>query len=193
MLFRQAILEGIAGGRITLAFRRWRRPSVKAGGTVRTPAGIVRVGRIDMVELDAISPVEARKVGYDDLPALRKALGADEQKPVYRIALEGIQADERTALRKRAALDAAEIAALEGRFARWENARPCYFPAILKAIGDNPHVPAAVLAESLDVEKPRFKQDVRKLKELGLTESLATGYRLSARGKAALAIVGRRS
>ena len=31
-----------------------------------------------------------------------------------------------------------------------------------------------------------FKADVRKLKELGLTESLATGYRLSTRGHAYL-------
>ena len=29
-----------------------------------------------------------------------------------------------------------------------------------------------------------FKRDVRKLKELGLTESLPVGYRLSPRGRA---------
>jgi hypothetical protein len=29
-----------------------------------------------------------------------------------------------------------------------------------------------------------FKRDVRKLKELGLTESLEVGYRLSPRGRA---------
>jgi hypothetical protein len=31
--------------------------------------------------------------------------------------------------------------------------------------------------------KQRFKTNVRKLKELGLTESLEVGYRLSPRGK----------
>lgn len=31
MLFTAAVLEGIAAGRVTLAFRRWRRPTVKAG------------------------------------------------------------------------------------------------------------------------------------------------------------------
>jgi hypothetical protein len=31
-----------------------------------------------------------------------------------------------------------------------------------------------------------FKRDVRKLKELGLTESLDTGYRLSPRARALL-------
>jgi hypothetical protein len=29
MLFSQHILDGIAEGRITLAFRRWKRPSVE--------------------------------------------------------------------------------------------------------------------------------------------------------------------
>lgn len=32
----------------------------------------------------------------------------------------------------------------------------------------------------------KFKQDVRKLKELGLTESLEIGYRLSPRGKSVI-------
>ena len=34
-----------------------------------------------------------------------------------------------------------------------------------------------------------FKRDVRKLKALGLTESLEVGYRLSPRGRAWLAIL----
>jgi hypothetical protein len=38
------------------------------------------------------------------------------------------------------------------------------------------------LAHSVGREKMPFKLDVRKLKELGLTESLTTGYRLSPRG-----------
>jgi hypothetical protein len=34
------------------------------------------------------------------------------------------------------------------------------------------------------VERAPFKLDVRKLKRLGLTESLEVGYRLSPRGRA---------
>ena len=36
------------------------------------------------------------------------------------------------------------------------------------------------------MEKRPFKQRVRRLKELGLTESLEVGYRMSPRGKAYL-------
>jgi predicted transcriptional regulator len=38
----------------------------------------------------------------------------------------------------------------------------------------------------LEVDKVRFKANVRKLKALGLTESLEVGYRLSPRGEAVL-------
>jgi predicted transcriptional regulator len=46
---------------------------------------------------------------------------------------------------------------------------------------------AAELAEQAGRDPPAFKRDVRMLKELGLTESLERGYRLSPRGRALLA------
>ena len=42
------------------------------------------------------------------------------------------------------------------------------------------------LAVSVAREKMPFRMDVRKLKEIGLTESLVTGYRLSPRWEAVL-------
>lgn len=49
-------------------------------------------------------------------------------------------------------------------------------------IRDRPAVRAPDLAASVGRETLPFKRDVRKLKELGLTESLEVGYRLSPRG-----------
>jgi len=46
------------------------------------------------------------------------------------------------------------------------------------------------LAVMLGREPVDFKRDVRKLKELGLTESLPVGYRLSPRGEALLKALG---
>jgi hypothetical protein len=48
----------------------------------------------------------------------------------------------------------------------------------------SPEVRAEDLARSVGRDKMPFKLDVRKLKELGLTESLERGYRLSPRGQA---------
>ncbi|MGH2418868.1 MAG: hypothetical protein ACRDFY_11090, partial [Candidatus Limnocylindria bacterium] len=61
---------------------------------------------------------------------------------------------------------------------------------VLRAIGEQPEVRAADLAAGFGRETAPFKLDVRKLKELGLTESLARGYRLSPRGRAVLAALG---
>jgi hypothetical protein len=57
---------------------------------------------------------------------------------------------------------------------------------VLEAIEARPAVRAADLAATLDRDKVDFKIDVRKLKALGLTESLEVGYRLSPRGAALL-------
>ncbi len=60
---------------------------------------------------------------------------------------------------------------------------------MLALIERHPETKAAELAEQIGREPPAFKRDVRKLKELGLTESLERGYRLSPRGRA---VLGRR-
>ena len=58
--------------------------------------------------------------------------------------------------------------------------------AVLELIATKPEVRAEELAAEMGREKLPFKRDVRKLKELGLTESLNPGYRLSPRGKTVL-------
>jgi hypothetical protein len=57
---------------------------------------------------------------------------------------------------------------------------------VLFAIAKRPGVRAPDLAASFGRETAPFKVDVRKLKALGLTESLRVGYKLSPRGRAYL-------
>ena len=60
MLLNRRALDGIAAGEIDLAFRRWKRPTVRAGGTLRTRAGVLvdRLRRADQPAPDqpAIGP-----------------------------------------------------------------------------------------------------------------------------------------
>jgi hypothetical protein len=182
MLLRQETLDGIVRGEVTLAFRRWKRPTVKSGGRQRTSHGAVRIGAVDAIDLKRLTEADARASGFASLAALKDMLGSDNGDPVYRIELTGIEPDERVALRDDAELSEAEWAALHARFERWNRTAPGYFPSILALIRDRPAVVSTVLAQSLGAEKLKFKQDVRKLKELGLTESLEVGYRLSPRG-----------
>jgi hypothetical protein len=59
----------------------------------------------------------------------------------------------------------------------------------LRLIAAHPQTRAARLAEMAGIETLRFKTRVRQLKDLGLTESLDVGYRLSPRGQALLRAV----
>jgi hypothetical protein len=54
----------------------------------------------------------------------------------------------------------------------------------LRLIAEHPGLVARELAKIAGRERDPFKEDVRKLKALGLTISLEIGYRLSPRGEA---------
>jgi len=190
MLFRMKTLEEIARGEIRLAFRSWLKPTVKAGTRLRTALGELEIASVEPVEEGAIDEAEARAAGYASRAALFVDLRTGDGRQIYRIALGGLAADARIALRDQDALVEDERARLRARFAAWEKVKPGYFPAILRLIREQPGSRAEDLARLLGAEKLRLKQDVRKLKELGLTESLAVGYRLSPRGQAILALLG---
>lgn len=188
MLFKRRFWPGLADGSITLAFRRWERPPVRAGGTLRTPAGVLALDAVERVHAEAITDAEARAAGYADAPALRAELERYGTGPVYRVAFRYVGEDPREALRRQDRLDAAEKAELQRRLAGLDAASghgPWTAP-VLRLIEAQPGARAAELAEALGRETQAFKTDVRKLKALGLTESLEVGYRLSPRGRAVL-------
>ena len=63
MIFRQEFLDGIQKGIVTVAFRRWRRPSVKSGGTLLTAVGMLHIRDVSPTSLDSISNADARRAG----------------------------------------------------------------------------------------------------------------------------------
>lgn len=185
MLFKQEALEGIARGEVTVAFRRWKKPTVKAGSRVRTALGEVLIGNVMPVADNTLDKGAARRAGFATLAALETSLRGGEDRRLYRVEIAGIVPDARVALREAADIGEVERAEIGTRLARWDRSvgRDGYHQAILRLISKRPGEAAAELASTLGVEKLKFKRDVRKLKELGLTISLETGYRLSARGK----------
>lgn len=188
MLFRREFLAGIAAGDITLAFRRWRRPTVRAGGTLLTAVGQLAIGAVEPVDEGRITAAEARRAGYADREALLKELRQRAEGVVYRIELGPLRADPRIALREAGVIGADELANLRQQLERLD-ARAAEGPwthRTLEVLAKHPGVRAGDLCDLVGQEKQRFKLNVRKLKGLGLTESLGTGYRLSPRGKALL-------
>ena len=106
---------------------------------------------------------------------------------LYRIPVSFDRPDERVTLRDTLPT-AADIAAITAALDRLDKGRRTgpWTREILALIASRPAVRAPDLAESLGRDTLRFKTDVRKLKELGLTHSLDVGYELSARGRAYL-------
>jgi hypothetical protein len=185
MLFNRRALDGIAAGEINVAFRRWTKPTVKAGGTLRTRSGVLAIDTVEPTSQRKITAEDARRAGFGSQTELLDSLRPEGR--LYRIGFHRIGDDPRAVLRRRGRIGARERVELDERLARMDRARGgLWTRRVLELIRDRPETLAADLAASLGMEKAPFKRDVRKLKELGLTESLPVGYRLSPRGRAYL-------
>ena len=185
MLLNRRTLDGIAAGEIDLAFRRWKRPTVRAGGTLNTSAGLLGIDAVEPIAQRQIDQKQARRAGFSSRRELIESLRQEGR--LFRIRLHRIGDDPHVELRARAPITKSERAELEARLGRMDRARgKPWTERILELIRDRPETLAADLAASIGMEKAPFKRDVRRLKELGLTESLPVGYRLSPRGRAYL-------
>ncbi len=187
MLLRTAVLERIVRGEISLVFRRWRRPTVRTGGSLRTALGVLRIIEVAAVEESDLSDADAAAAGYASRAALLDDLGPRAGQ-LYRIEVEYGGADPRIALGRQDELSAADADDLLRRLGRLDARSPTgpWTRRVLAEIEARPGVAARVLAERLGGEKDWLKPQVRKLKNLGLTVSLPVGYELSPRGRIAL-------
>ncbi|WEK05631.1 MAG: hypothetical protein P0Y65_05085 [Candidatus Devosia phytovorans] len=79
MLLKMDLLEQIKAGDVDLVFRRWSRPSVKAGGTLKTKVGLLSIGTITDMDPDDVSEADAKRAGFRDVADFRKWL--DTMKP----------------------------------------------------------------------------------------------------------------
>lgn len=182
-----ATLSAIADGRVDLAFRRWGRPMVRPGARQRTAVGIIGFQEVEPVARAQVSGEDARRAGFASRDELLAFLDRRAAGTIYRVRLQRLGPDPRIALRE-SLPDEGEMAEIERRLARLDrfSRHGPWTRAVLEAIGAQPELRAADLAAEFGRERLPFKVDVRKLKELGLTESLEIGYRLSPRGRAIL-------
>lgn len=159
-----------------------------SGGTLRTAIGVLAIEAVDPVEMEAITEEQAERAGFGSRGDLLEELSKRSRGQVYRIKVSYLGADPREALRDSANLSDQEIEEIRARLERFDRASPKgpWTAAVLGSIGENPGTRAPDLAVQLGFEAPWFKTKVRRLKDLGLTESLAVGYRLSPRGRAFL-------
>ena len=185
MLFKQIHLYGIKSGNISLAFRKWKRPSVKKGSLIKTAIGQVEIVDITEIEPENITHDEAEKAGFEGPGDLIKILNTTEEGSVYKVTVRYHSPDPRIKLRKHTRLSATDFERVKLRLERLDkySKQGAWTVRILKAIQDNPKLKAADLAAKTGKEKDWLKLNVRKLKNLGLTISHNPGYTISPLGE----------
>lgn len=186
MIIRTHILKGIKQGTIKTVFRVWDRPRVKKGTLMHTAVGQVQINEVSPVELDDIDPDLLKRSGtsHSELNRFRQLRSGQ----LFRIDLSFAGEDPRIALRQNTDLTEDEIIALAARFDKWDKSSP-YGPwtrKVFQVIETHPATRAQDIADQLGFEKDWLKTQIRKLKNLGLTESLEVGYEISPRGSVLL-------
>ena len=183
MLFKREILDQIVQGKITRAFRVWKKPTVKSGGTLLTSVGILEIIEVSIVGKNIVQKeLEQAGISESDLAQQPKREG-DLYKIMFRYGGE----DPRIALQKKVISTREEFIHVQntlkkmdsGKFGPWTS-------SFLNLIQRHPETLAQHLADNKGVEKVWFKTQVRRLKKHGLTISLGVGYKLSPRGESYL-------
>lgn len=194
MLIKDEVIKKIKSGEITVLFRRWSRPGAKAGSSQMTQGGVVGIDAVEVVTEDEITELDAREAGYGTRENLLDKLNYRDD-PIYRLRVYWAGEDPRIALRESDELSEQELSSILDKLDKLDNnsKRGAWTQSYLQVIHDMPNTYSGLLANFLGLDIPSFKPWVRKLKALGLTESLDRGYRLSPRGERVLAALKTRN
>jgi hypothetical protein len=187
MLFTAATLRGLTEGRVDCTYRRWEVVRPKVGSRFTTAVGIVEVTSIAAADEMQLTEQDAADAGFDSVAALVKWTSAKGQGDLYRVGIVLAGPDPRVALRDSDKLATADVSVLNARLQRMDRAaEQPWTHETLRQIRRQPGVVSTELAAEAGQERKAYKLRVRRLKALGLTESLERGYRLSPRGQAYL-------
>ncbi len=83
MLLKRDLLDDIKAGKVDLIFRRWNRPTVRAGGTLKTKVGLLAIKAITDMSADAVTDAEAKRAGFKDVPDFRRWLDTMKEGSLF--------------------------------------------------------------------------------------------------------------
>jgi hypothetical protein len=94
--FSQELRDDVLAGEITVSFRLWKRPKVKAGG--RYPVGpgrdLIEVDSIELIPFGEVTEADVRQAGEPDRETLRRRAAhagpIDDDTLVYRVVFHPV-------------------------------------------------------------------------------------------------------
>lgn len=83
MLLKRELLEEIKAGRVDVIFRRWNRPTVKAGGTLKTRLGLLSIKSITDMSPGDVTETDARRAGFQGVADFRRWLDTMKEGSLF--------------------------------------------------------------------------------------------------------------
>jgi len=142
VLIKRVVLDQIEAGDLDIIFRKWRKPTVKEGGQLRTAVGMLNIVAVDKTAKSTITAADANRAGFVSKAALLTELDSRDEGDIYRITVKHGGVDPRIALRENANLTADDIAELQARLARLDKVskRGPWTTTFLRLLDANPQV-----------------------------------------------------
>jgi len=193
LMFTSEDHRRVASGEITVTWRLWKYAHVKAGKTYATNfafGGAIVVEDVREVPAGEITDADAHEAGQPDATALIEYARSHTGRPVspdtilYRVRFH-FESEAPPKLE----YSLEEVSKRLARLDRASRTGPWTLQT-LRLIEENPGVVSRELALEIDVPRPDFKLNVRKLKHLGLTLSLPVGYELTELGQTYIDLAG---
>ena len=72
MQFSKELRDDVIAGDITVSFRLWTRPKVRAGGRYPVGPGYIEVDAVELMPFSSITPADLRRSGEPDMESLRQ-------------------------------------------------------------------------------------------------------------------------
>ena len=89
MQFSADIRDRVADGTITVSYRLWSRPQVKAGGVYTSGSVMIEIDDMELLPFSSITDEDLARTGETDIEALRRRAAhagpIDDDTFVYRI------------------------------------------------------------------------------------------------------------
>ncbi len=72
MEFSRELLPDVIAGGITVSFRLWQRPRVRAGGRYAAGPAMIEVDSVELVPFSSLTEADVAQAGEPDLETLRQ-------------------------------------------------------------------------------------------------------------------------